>query len=124
MATATGVKITGIDFHGYLVKDAARAIKFYKETLGLKPTYEMEQGAEFELEDGSTFGVWRMDDAPWHPGSGVFFAVPNLHEAVEHLKTRGVKFLDEKPAESPVCHMIAAEDTEGNFFMLHQRKQQ
>lgn len=124
MATATGVKATGIDFHGYLVKDAPRAIKFYKEMLGLKPTYEVEQGAEFELEDGSTFGLWRLDAGPWHPSAGVFFAVPNLKEAHALLKSRGVTFFDEEPMESPSCHMIAAQDSEGNSFMLHQRKQQ
>jgi predicted enzyme related to lactoylglutathione lyase len=122
MASATGVKATGIDMHGYLVKDAPRAIAFYKDMLGLTPTYEMEQGAEFELPDGSTFGVWKMNDVPWHPSAGVFFAVPDIREAHAQLKSRGVKFEDDEPFESPVCHMIAAYDSEGNTFMLHQRK--
>lgn len=122
MATATGIKATGIDIHAYLVKDPKRATKFYRETLGLEPSWEGDQGAEFELADGSTFGVWKMSDGSWHPSAGVFFAVPNLKEAVAELRKRGVKFTDEEPFESEVCHMIGAEDTEGNSFMLHQRK--
>ena len=124
MANATGVKATGIDMHGYLVKDVPRAIAFYKDMLGLTPTFEMEQGAEFELPDGSTFGVWKMNDGDTvsSAGAGVFFAVPDIKEAHAQLKSRGVKFEDDEPFESPVCHMIAAYDSEGNMFMLHQRK--
>ena len=121
MATATGARVTGIDIHAYLVKDPKRAINFYKNTLGLKPTWESEQGAEFELGDGSTFGVWHLSDGPWHPSAGVFFAVPDLNAAIAHLKSQGVKFADEEPFESPVCRMIGVEDSEGNSFMLHQR---
>lgn len=122
MAIATEIKISGIDIHAYLVKDAKRATAFYKETLGLKPSWEDEQGAEFELSDGSTFGVWHMSDGSWHPSAGVFFAVPNLKEAVAQLRAQGVKFVDEEPFESNVCHMIEVEDTEGNSFILHERK--
>ncbi len=122
MATATGIKATGIDIHAYLVKDPKRATNFYKEMLGLVPSWEGEQGAEFELGDGSTFGVWKMSDGSWHSSAGVFFAVPNLKEAVSELRKRGVKFLDDEPFESEVCHMIGVEDTEGNSFILHQRK--
>jgi len=122
MATATGIKATGIDLHGYLVKDPKRAIQFYKEMLGLTSTYEMEQGAEFAMPDGTTFGLWKMNDGSWHPSAGVFFAVPDLKAAHAELKRRGVKFLADEPFESEVCHMIPVEDTEGNTFVLHQRK--
>ena len=122
MATATGIKATGIDIHAYLVKDPKRATKFYKDMLGLEPTFEHEQGAEFELGDGSTFGLWHMSDGSWHPSAGVFFAVPDIKEAVKVLKAHGVKFEDEESFETPVCHMIGVEDTEGNTFILHQRK--
>jgi predicted enzyme related to lactoylglutathione lyase len=123
MATATGIKATGIDIHAYLVKDPKRATAFYKNNLGLTPSWEGEQGAEFELADGSTFGVWKMSDGSWHPSAGVFFAVPDLKEAVAQLRAQGVKLPDGDPFESEVCHMVQVEDSEGNSFMLHQRKQ-
>src|ERR1700676_2321327 len=51
-------KITGMDLSGYMVKDAARAIAFYRDILGLEPVkvYPDDLGAEYELADGTTFG--------------------------------------------------------------------
>jgi predicted enzyme related to lactoylglutathione lyase len=123
MTTATGIKATGIDVCAYLVKDASRAVTFYKEMLGLTTSVEHEQGAEFELPDGTTFGVWRMRDGSWHPSAGVFFAVPDVKQATAVLRERGVKILEE-PLETPVCFMAVVEDSEGNSFVLHQRKAQ
>lgn len=121
MSTATAVQVTGIDIHTYLVKDPARAIAFYRDIMGLPIAFEVSQGAEFELSDGSTFGVWKMGDGTWHQGSGVMFAVPDLDKAVEHYRARGVKVLED-PFETEACFMAACEDSEGNLFLLHQRK--
>ena len=112
--------IRGIDINTYLVKDPPRAIKFYKDTLGLKCTWEMDQGAEFELPDGSYFGLWKMDDGSWHPGNGVMFSVADVPKAMEYYKSKGVTFQGSE--ETPVCHMAFAEDSEGNHFILHCRK--
>jgi len=121
MTTATAVRINGIDVHTYLVKDPARAIAFYRDTLGLPVSVEMPQGAEFELGDGSTFGVWQMQDGSWHPSAGVMFAVDDLDKAAAYYKERGVKFLED-PMDTGECFMAVCEDTEGNSFLLHQRK--
>ena len=59
--SATGnFGVTGIDLSGYMVKDARRAIAFYREVLGLEPilTYPEDRGAEYTLADGTTFGLW------------------------------------------------------------------
>jgi len=114
-------KISGIDLHAYLVKDPARAITFWRDTMGLVPSWQGEQGAEFELPDGATFGVWKMDDGSWQAGNGVMFAVPNVHEAVTEFRRKGVT-IDDHIEESPVCFMAFAQDSEGNSFVLHQRK--
>jgi predicted enzyme related to lactoylglutathione lyase len=121
MSVATAPKITGIDVHTYLVKDPARAIAFYRDIIGLPVSIEMGQGAEFELGDGSTFGVWRMEDGSWHPSAGVMFAVGDVAGAVEHYKRNGVKVLD-GPFDLESCAMAVCEDSEGNTFLLHHRK--
>ena len=36
MAAAHGFAVTGLDLSGYMVKDAARAIAFYRDVLGLE----------------------------------------------------------------------------------------
>jgi predicted enzyme related to lactoylglutathione lyase len=119
--TTQDVQITGIDISTFLVKDADRAIAFWRDKIGLRPTKVFEgKGAEFELADGSTFGIWKMDDDSWQPGSGIMFAVPDIRRAIEYYRARGVQVSD--PDESPVCHMAFAEDSEGNHFILHQRK--
>jgi len=43
-----------------MVKDAPRAITFYRDVFGLEPVllYPDDRGAEYELPDGSTFGLW------------------------------------------------------------------
>jgi predicted enzyme related to lactoylglutathione lyase len=81
------------------------------------------QGAEFELKDGATFGVWKMSDGSFRPGGGIMFAVDDIKSAVGEFKGRGVSFEDDGAIEeTPVCFMAFATDPEGNTFILHQRK--
>ena len=113
------MNITGIDIHTYPVKDADRAIAFYRDIFDLKLTWELPgMGAEFELPDGSTFGLWKGGERP--PGGGIMFAVPEINAAVAELRQRGVNVGD--PMEHEPCFMAFAEDTEGNQLILHQRK--
>ncbi len=126
MQVAGKIGIEGIDCTAYLVKDADRAIKFWRDTMGLKTTQEYPggHGAEFTFDDGTTFGLYKMSDGEWHPGSGVMFRVPDIKAAVAHYKARGVQFDDGGEIfESPVCSLAFAKDSEGNNFMIHQRKQ-
>ncbi len=115
------LRITGIDTHTYQIKDTKRAIAFYKDVLGLTPTFERDEGAEFELGDGSTFGLWNGGDRmPWIAGNGVMFAVTDFDAAVRIAKERGAKI--HMATETPVCFIALGEDTEGNQFILHKRK--
>ena len=124
MAVAQTSPIKGIDITTYLAQDAERAKSFYRDVLGLEVTAEYgAQGAEFTLGDGTTFGIWKMSDGSFRPGGGVMFAVDDLRSAVELYKSRGVAFDDDGAIEdNPVCFMAFGTDTEGNSFILHQRK--
>ena len=122
MQTQDAVAVRGIDITTYLVKDVPRAKAFYSDVMGFVVTQEYgEQGAEFTFPDDTTFGLWKMEDGTWYPGHGVMFAVDDLKAALEHYRGRGVKFEDH-PIESPACFMAFGEDSEGNHFILHQRK--
>ncbi len=112
--------ITGVDLFGFTVRNAAKTITFYKDVLGMTPTDENAQGAEFTLADGTTFGVWQPDDDQFPIGAGIMFAVPDAKAAVEKLRARGAQLSD--VMESPVCFMSFGSDPEGNRFMIHQRK--
>jgi predicted enzyme related to lactoylglutathione lyase len=117
-------KITGMDLSGYMVKDAARAIAFYRDVLGLEPVkvYPDNRGAEYELADGTTFGLWGGGGAvmPFQPSNGILFAVDDLAAAVSALKARGISVQMEH--ETPVCTMAMIYDPEGNMVTLHKRK--
>ncbi len=117
-------KVTGIDLSGYMVKDAARAIAFYREVLGLEPVlvYPENRGAEYQLPDGTTFGLWGGGGKvmPFQPSNGILFAVDDLDTAVGAVKARGIAVLMEN--ETAVCRMAMIHDTEGNMVTLHKRK--
>lgn len=120
-ATET-VTIRGIDISTYLVKDADRAKKFYTETMGLRMTQDYgPNGGEFTFPDGTTFGLWKMDDGTWEACHGVIFNVDDVPKAVDYFKSRGVK-LENDIFDAPSCKMAFAEDSEGNHFILHERK--
>src|SRR5215469_3034460 len=122
MSTAIAAEITGIDCHCYLVKDPRRAIKFYRDVVGLQLTRELgASGAEFELPDGSTFGLWRMDDGSWHESRGVMFAVDDMRRTLAGYRKRGGVVLGDV-IENDHCLMAICQDSEGNGFVLHQLK--
>ena len=120
-ATAQAIAIKGIDVTTYLVKDPKRAIAFWRDVMGLPIQYESEQGAEFELADGATFGLWRLDDGNWYPGNGIMFRVADVKAAADHFRARGAKIGDHIEVNE-ACFMAFGEDTEGNTFILHQPK--
>jgi len=107
-----------------MVKDAPRAIAFYRDVLGIEPVivYPDARGAEYELPDGTTFGLWGGGGRvmPFQPSNGILFAVADLDAAVAEVKQRGIAVLMEN--ETPVCRMAMINDTEGNIVTLHKRK--
>jgi len=126
MAVAEKTAIKGIDIATYLVKDVERATAFYRDTMGMKVTMDYQgQGAEFTFGDNTTFGIWKMEDGSWNPSGGVMFGVEDIKAAVAYYRSRGVK-IDGEGGEAihefPICYMAFAQDSEGNNFMLHQRK--
>jgi predicted enzyme related to lactoylglutathione lyase len=114
--------ITGMDLSGYMVKDARRAVAFYREVLGMEPVllYPDNRGAEYELPDGTTFGLWGGGGAvmPFQPSNGILFAVDDLEAAVAALEARNIPV---KRNETPNCRMAVISDTEGNLVFLHKR---
>jgi predicted enzyme related to lactoylglutathione lyase len=118
--------ITGIDLTGYMVADSAPAVAFYRDVLGLEPTrvYPENRGAEYELPDGSTFGLWggAGDVMPFQPSNGILFAVDDIEAAVAAVQARGIPVIMRR--ETPICFMVMIEDTEGNTVTFHKRKRQ
>jgi len=120
----SAMQITGIDLSGYMTRDAARAIAWYRDVLGLEPTmlYPQNRGAEYELPDGMTFGLWGGlgDVVPFQPGNGLLFAVADLDGAVASLRERAIAIVQQR--DLPTCRMAMIQDPDGNSIWLHQRK--
>ena len=118
------IRIRGLDLSGYMVQDAPRAIAFYRNVFGLEPTlvYPEDRGAEYDLPDGTTFGLWGGGGKvmPFQPSNGILFAVDDLDAAVAQLAARDIAVRFQ--TETPFCRLAMINDSEGNIVTLHQRK--
>ena len=120
MATETQASLNTIGQIAILVKDVARATNFYRDKLGMKHLFSTGNLSFFDCS-----GVRLMLDKPEKAEFGtsiIYFKVPQIEEAHEQMKSRGVEFVD-KP------HMIAKlpdhdlwmtffRDSEGNLLGL------
>lgn len=126
MATFTKISAPrGIDAVYYMVKDVARARKFYEETVGFEPSHVAEsgdwEGAEYEMPTGQTFGIGKNGNTPWQQSGGMMLSVEDVANAAQRVAEGGGTVVM-GPIETPVCFMAWCVDTEGNSFSLHHRK--
>jgi methylmalonyl-CoA/ethylmalonyl-CoA epimerase len=103
--------------------DVDRAATFYSEVVGLKLLFKAPPNLAF-LDCG---GVRLMIDKPEkpefdHPGSILYFVVPDIHAAHSKMKSDGANFEDEPHliAKMPDhdLWMCFFRDTEGNLMGL------
>jgi predicted enzyme related to lactoylglutathione lyase len=114
--------INGIDAVYYFAHDLERAQSFYTALFGAEPT-GAAAGAfcEWTLPNGESFGL--VKGTQYRPGNGVLFNVTDVKASVQELRAKGVAFNDDgEIEETPVCYMAFGTDSEGNGFILHQRK--
>ena len=125
MATAGAIKVNGYDAAYYYVKDLDRATRFYNDLLQMKPTSSFPgMAVEYTFPTGETFGLYKPHDEDWQACHGILFAVDDIKAAVDEFKSKGVQFdQDGNAEETPVCFMAFGTDSEGNRFVIHQRKQ-
>jgi methylmalonyl-CoA/ethylmalonyl-CoA epimerase len=93
---ATGIGITRLGQIQMRAHDVDRAAAFYQDVLGLKLLFKAPPNLAF-LDCG---GVRLMIDKPEkpefdHPGSVLYFAVPDIQGAHAKMKASDVKFEDE-----------------------------
>jgi predicted enzyme related to lactoylglutathione lyase len=112
--------VTGIDASYYYAKDLGRAVAFYNDLFAMEPEMHVpDMFAEWVFQGGEAFGLYKGDE--YKPGNGMMFAVPDIQAAVKDLTAKGVAVHGEIE-DTPVCHMAFGTDSEGNGFILHQRK--
>ena len=98
MSAGTQISLNSIGQIAIMVKDVARATEFYRDKLGMKYLFATGNLAFFDCG-----GIRLMLDRPEKPEAGtsiIYFKVPEINEAHEQMRSRGVNFVD-KP------HLIA-----------------
>jgi len=116
------MKIRGTDFVMFAVSDLDRAVKFYRDVLGLpQEVYSTEwQWAEFNCGN-VTLSLKGGESVP-KAGSGghIALAVDDVQAACEDLKRRGVR-VGKGVQDFECCQTVEIFDPDGNRVILHHR---
>lgn len=104
------------------VRDVARAVQFYRDTLGMRFLFEVPKLAFFDC--GGVRLMLTVPESPEfdHPGSVLYYKVADINASHAALKARGVEFIDEPHliAKMPDhdLWMVFLRDSEGNTLAL------
>ena len=79
-----------------LAHDIARAERFYRDVLGLRHLFSVPPRMAF-FDAGGVRLMLSLPELPEHdhPGSILYFNVPDIHATHAELTARGVTFIDE-----------------------------
>ncbi len=118
------------DFHGLAqigqinipVHDLPRAIRFYREALGMNFLFEVPKMAFFDCDGIRLLLALPEGEGTDHPSSTLYFKVEDVRRSTEALRERGVTITEEPGliAEMPDhdLWMSFFQDTEGNVHSL------
>jgi len=124
MSAAVDELIREVDFVGIHVRDMARAVDFYGDTLGLRRSVHIPERGFAEFETGnltlSIFNAEMMGLEHHELRTPLALRVDDVAAARADLEGRGVAFLGEI-LDTGVCHMAFFQDPDGNTLMLHHR---
>ena len=113
------MRVEQVDFVTVPTRDVARAVRFYRDVLGL-PESEFSDG---EVESPNvTFGFWNAeaDGEEFVPNTaGVGLRVADVASAVDEARAAGAEVIGIE--DTGVCHMGFVKDPDGNVLILHRR---
>ena len=102
--------------------DVERAVRFYRDTLGLPFLFAAPPRLAFFNCSGVRLMLSTPEPGFDHPGSVLYFAVEDIREAHDDLKLRGVNFRSEPHKIATLADrevwLADFEDTEGNMLAL------
>lgn len=105
-----------------ITKDIGRAVRFYRDTLGMRFLFEVPNLAFFDC-GGVRLMLGGASSAEFdHPGSVIYYKVTDINASFDTLKKRGVEFIDQPhliaKMEDHDLWMVFFRDTEGNTLAL------
>ena len=113
------IQVEQVDFVSVPTRDAARAVAWYHDVLGL-PVSDYTEG---EVETPNvTLSFWNPEDQgeAFVPNeNGIALRVADVAAAVEEVRERGAEVIGIQ--DSGVCHMGFVKDPDGNVLILHRR---
>jgi predicted enzyme related to lactoylglutathione lyase len=122
------MKTKEIAYVAYPADDVQGLLDFYSAALGLQlarkhPEEGPARFVEFHVGPDSWFSVVPTDffNRPAGSGVGVAFEVDDIDAAASAVRKHSGT-LPGEISDSPSCRWAAAEDPEGNHFILHQAK--
>ena len=118
------IRYREIAFVAYPTTDIARSRRFYENVLGLKPNAPVKSDAkwiEYDIGPGTLAIGASPNWPPSNDGPSAALEVEDFDAAVATLRENKIEFLI-GPMETPVCHMVALRDPDGNRITLHRRK--
>ena len=125
-ATTSALGLSAIGQISMNAHDIARAVQYYRDTLGMRLLFEVPKMAFFDC-GGVRLMLSLPENAEFdHPGSVLYFRVDDIAAAHATLKERGVSFVDEPHfiAKMPdhELWMTFFKDSEGNTLALMAEK--
>ena len=113
------MQVEQVDFVSLPTRNAARAVAWYRDVLGL-PASEYTDG---EVETPNlTLSFWNPEEQgeAFVPNeNGVALRVADVATAVEEVRAKGAEVMGIQ--DSGVCHMGFVKDPDGNVLILHRR---
>ncbi len=104
-----------------LVQDMDRALRFYRDMLGLRVAFETEESALFEEQIGlMRSGEALPEDNMQFNSVMITLFVDDVEAAFAELTQRGVAFLV-PPTRQAGTVLASCRDTEGNLVQLMQQ---
>ena len=124
--TAAGPGLSRLAQISMRATDRDRAVRFYRDVLGLPLLFEAPPALAFFDCGGVRLMLGPAEGAFDHPGSVLYFAVEDIGATHSTLRERGVKFADEPHliAKLPGREVWLASfgDTEGNTLALMEER--
>ena len=122
-AATTAIGISRIGQIAINAHDVERAAAFYQDMLGLTLLFKAGPGLAFLDCGGVRLMLTRPEKPEFdHPGSILYFAVPDIQAAHAAMKEKGVRFEDEPHVVARMpdhdLWMVFFRDTEGNLMGL------
>jgi catechol 2,3-dioxygenase-like lactoylglutathione lyase family enzyme len=113
------VRVEQVDFVTVPTRDSSRAMAFYTNVLGLRPS----EHSDGEVEAPNvTLSFWSSESQglPFEPNTAGFaLRVGDVAAAVEEARAGGADVIGVE--DTGVCHMGFVRDPDGNTVILHRR---